>query len=119
MVYPWLMHYPKGVDWNQQFEAKPVYAVLDDAIRQWPENVFLNFYDNKLTYREVGHLVDCAAKGFQALGVTSGTKVGLFLPNCPQQVIAFYGVMKAGGTIVNFSPLYSTPEPYNQIEDSR
>ena len=118
MVYPWLTHYPKGVDWNQQFEAKPVYAVLDDAIRQWPENVFLNFYDNKLTYREVGHLVDCAAKGFQALGVTSGTKVGLFLPNCPQQVIAFYGVMKAGGTIVNFSPLYSTPELYNQIEDS-
>ena len=118
MVYPWLTHYPEGVDWNQQFEAKPIYAALDDAVRQWPDNYFLDFFDNKLTYREVGRLVDSAAKGFQSLGVIPGTKVGLFLPNCPQQVIAFYGVLKAGGTVVNFSPLYSEPELLNQIEDS-
>ena len=60
-----------------------------------------------------------AAAGFQALGVKKGVKVGLFLPNCPQHVVCYYGILKAGGTVVNFSPLYSEPELLHQIEDSQ
>ena len=46
-----------------------------------------------------------AAKGLQALGVGPGVHVGLYLPNTPHYVIAFFGVLKAGGTVVNYSPL--------------
>ncbi len=119
MVYPWLKHYPQGIDWNQKFAAQPVYAVLDDALRQWPDNIFLDFLDRKFTYREIHALVDRAARGFQTLGVVRSTKVGLFLPNCPHQVIAFYGALKAGATVVNYSPLYSEPELLHQVEDSQ
>lgn len=119
MVYPWLKHYPEGIDWNQKFEAQPVFAVLDDALRQWPDNPFLDFLDRRFTYREIHGLVSKAARGFQELGVGRSTKVGLFLPNCPHQVIAFYGALKAGATVVNYSPLYSEPELLHQIEDSQ
>jgi long-chain acyl-CoA synthetase len=63
-------------------------------------------------------LVDRAAAGLQALGVGEGTKVGLFLPNCPYFVICFFAVLKAGGTVVSYNPLYAEREIAHQIEDS-
>jgi long-chain acyl-CoA synthetase len=112
---PWLKHYPPGVDWSQRFEGRPVFDVLDAAAERWPDNVHLDFFGRTFSYRRVREL---AARGFQALGVGKGTKVGVYLPNCPQQVIAYFGVLKAGGTVVNFSPLYAQHELLNQIEDS-
>ncbi|MBI1182043.1 MAG: AMP-binding protein [Alphaproteobacteria bacterium] len=119
MNHPWLRHYPANVDWHRRFEARPVYAALDDAAARWPENVHLDFFGRAYTYRRTLELVDRAAKGFRKLGVGKGVKVGLFLPNCPQQVISYFGVLKAGGTVVNYSPLYSEHELLGQIEDSQ
>ena len=78
----------------------------------------LSFRGKHYSYREVGRLVDHAAKGFQALGVRRGIKVGLMLPNCPYAVICFYAVLKAGGTVVNINPLYSRFEIERQVADS-
>jgi long-chain acyl-CoA synthetase len=118
MERPWLAHYPPNVDWHQTFEPRPVYAALDAATAQWPDHVHLDFFGREFSYRQTGDLVARAAKGFQTLGVRKGVKVGLFLPNCPQQVISYFAVLKAGGTVVNFSPLYSEQELLAQIEDS-
>ena len=74
--------------------------------------------DRRYSFAEIGRLANRAAKGFQALGVGPGVKVGLHLPNCPYFVICYYGVLKAGGTVVNFNPLYATRELGHQIEDS-
>lgn len=118
MDQPWLAHYPANVDWHQTFEARPLGAVLDDAARKWPGHVHLDFFGRTFTYRQTAALVDRAARGFQQLGVKPGVKVGLFLPNCPQQVISYFAVLKAGGTVVNYSPLYAEHELLAQVEDS-
>lgn len=115
---PWLNAYPEGIDWNQSFEAKPLYALIDDAAVLYPNNVALSFYGKKTSYRDLLASVNQAAAGFQKLGVKPGVKVGLFLPNVPHYVIAYYGILKAGGTVVNFSPLYSESELLNQVQDS-
>ena len=47
-----------------------------------------------------------------------GTKVGLFLPNSPTFIVYFFAVLKAGGTIVNFNPLYTVAELTQQVKDS-
>ncbi|MGB1548304.1 MAG: AMP-binding protein, partial [Alphaproteobacteria bacterium] len=78
----------------------------------------MDFLGKVYTYREVGDLVQRAAKGFQELGVKKGVQVGLFLPNTPFYVIAFYAILKAGGTVVNYNPLYVEREVVRQIEDS-
>jgi len=114
---PWLNNYPEGVDWDQKFEAKPVYAFLDEAAERIPDNPYIEFMGRGYDYASIKQLVDRAARGFQSLGVGPGVHVGLFLPNCPQYVVAFYGILKAGGTVVNFSPLYSVPELVHQVED--
>lgn len=115
---PWLNHYPEGVNWDIQYQAKPLYALMDDAARAFASLNAIDFLGRKYTYRDLHGLINRAAKGFQALGVAKGVKVGLFLPNCPQFVICYFGILKAGGTVVNFSPLYSEPEIFAQIEDS-
>ena len=116
---PWLAHYPEGLNWNTKFEAHPLYKLADDAVAAYPDHLAVEFLGRRFTYGEIGRLIDRAAKGFQKLGVKKGSHVGLYLPNCPQFVICYFAILKAGGTVVNFSPLYSEPELVSQAEDSR
>ncbi len=117
--YPWEAQYPPEISWDQDFEALPLYALLDEAVQTYGERPCLDFLGRKSTYKEVGQMVDRAAKGFQELGVEKGVRVGLFLPNCPYYVISFFAILKAGGTVVNFNPLYAEREIARQIEDSK
>jgi long-chain acyl-CoA synthetase len=74
--------------------------------------------NRKFSYQELSNLTNRAAKGFQKLGVRPGVHVGLYLPNTPHYVIAFFGVMKAGGTIVkNYSPLDAEKVLEHKVED--
>ena len=116
--HPWLKSYPEGVQWDAPIETFPVYRILDDAVRAWPDNNALDFMGKKTTYGDLADLVDRAAKGFQALGVGPGVHVGLFLPNTPHYVVCFFGILKAGGTVVNYSPLDAEKELEHKIEDS-
>ncbi len=116
--YAWLHNYPKGVDWHQSFEAQPLWQLIDDAVSRHGDRPCTNFLGRTLSYREIGLLVDRAAAGLQALGVGKGTRVALLLPNSPTFIIYYFGVLKAGGTIVNCNPLYTVEELGRQITDS-
>ena len=70
------------------------------------------------SYAEIADLVNKAAAGLQRLGVTKGSKVGLFMPNCPAFIIYYYAVLKAGGIVVNYNPLYTVEELAFQVTDS-
>lgn len=116
--FPWEQNYPEGLSWDYNLPSKPLFSLLDEAQERFADRPCLDFLGRKSSYKEIGQLVDRAAKGFQAIGVKKGVRVGLFLPNCPYYVIAFFAVLKAGGTVVNFNPLYAEREIARQIEDS-
>jgi long-chain acyl-CoA synthetase len=115
---PWLTRYPRGVDWRMPFQVAPLYALLDRAAAKHGTLVCTNFLGKTLTYSEIARLVDRTAAGLQRLGVKKGTKVGLFLPNSPTFIVYFFAVLKAGGTIVNYNPLYTVSELTGQVKDS-
>jgi long-chain acyl-CoA synthetase len=117
-VHPWIKSYPEGVRWDLEIEPGPVQKILDDAAAKWPDRPALDFMGKRLSYRELKSLADRAAKGLQALGVGPGIHVGLYLPNTPHYVIAFFGVLKAGGTVVNYSPLDAAQVLEHKIGDS-
>ena len=96
----------------------PLWDLFDQAVARYADRPFLDFLGRVWSYEQIGRLVDRAAAGLQALGVGEGTKVGLFLPNCPYFVICFFAVLKAGGTVVAYNPLYAEREIAHQIEDS-
>ena len=116
--HPWLASYPANVDWHAKIPAKPLYALLDEAVSRFADRPCVDFLDKRFSYREIGEMANRAAKGLVKLGVRRGTKVGLFLPNCPYSVIFYFGILKAGGTVVNFNPLYAERELIHQIQDS-
>lgn len=115
---PWLKNYTEGVDWHTPLEPAPLFKLLDDAAARHGDLPALDFLGRRYNFADLKRLVDQAACGFERIGVAKGVKVGLFLPNCPQFVIAYFGILKAGGTVVNFSPLYSEPELLAQVADS-
>jgi long-chain acyl-CoA synthetase len=116
--YQWLNKYPKDVEWAQKFTPTPVYELLDTAAAKNGTRTCTNFLGKTLTYRDMAGLVNRAAAGLQKLGVRKGTKVGLFMPNCPTFIIYYFGTLKAGGTVVNYNPLYTLEELTHQIKDS-
>ena len=116
--YPWLKSYPKNVDWYQTFTPAPLYKLLDDAVARSGARNCTNFMGRITTFAELGRLVDHVAAGLQKLGVTKGTKVGIFLPNSPTFIVYYYAILKAGGTVVNYNPLYTVEELSYQVRDS-
>jgi long-chain acyl-CoA synthetase len=117
-VAPWLTCYPKGVDWAMPLSADPLYKLMDVAVARHGSAIATNFLGKTMNYAEIGRLVDRATVGLQGLGVGRGSKVGLFLPNCPTFIIYYYAILRTGATVVNFNPLYSHEELVFQVSDS-
>jgi long-chain acyl-CoA synthetase len=117
-THPWEKTYPSNVDWHAPIATKPLFHLIDDAVATYGDRPAIDFMDRVTSYRELGALVNRAAEGFQKLGVGKGRKVGLLLPNCPAFVVCYFGILKAGGTVVNVNPLYAVEEIKSQVEDA-
>lgn len=115
----WLKSYPSDVNWELAYTPEAIPALLDAAVTEFPDNPAIDFLGHKLTYSELDALVSRAACGLQKLGVGPGVHVGLYLPNCPHYFIGFLGVLRAGGTVVNYSPLDAERTLEHKIEDSQ
>jgi long-chain acyl-CoA synthetase len=115
---PWVKSYPPGVRWDADIPLLPVQQILEDAAETWPNNSAVDFMGRKITYRELNDLANRAALGFQKLGVKPGVHVGLYLANTPHYLISLFGVLKAGGTLVNYSPLDAEKVLEHKIDDS-
>ena len=116
--YPWLKSYPEDVDWYAPLEPGRMHDRLDRAATLYPDHIALDFKGKTYSYRELHRKVSSFARGLHEMGYGKGSKIGLFLPNCPQYVIAYYGILRAGATVVNYNPLYSKRELEHQIQDS-
>ena len=117
-AYPWIANYPDGVTWDMPIKPEPLPVVLKDAARAFPNNAAISFMGKITTYAALEALVDRVAAGLQQIGVKKGTKVGLFLPNTPTFIVYYYAILNAGGTVVNFNPLYTNEELTFQVRDS-
>ena len=117
-AHPWLGHYPEGVDWAAPLPAQSLTELFDAVVKEFGNHRFLDFMDKHYSYREVGRAVASLAEGLQKLGIGKGDHVGLFLPNTPYYVIAYFAILRTGATVVNFNPLYVERELIHQIDDS-
>lgn len=116
--YLWEKSYPDRIDWDLAIRTEPVYRMIDRAATLHHDRPAFDFLGRRWTWGEMGRLVNRMAKGLHNLGVEKGTRVGLFLPNTPYFLIAYYAIAKTGATIVNYNPLYADREIAHQIEDS-
>ena len=116
--HKWERAYPEGIDWRADIPQYPLGEMFDRAVADYPDRYACEFLGKRLTYGQMGSLVARAAKGLQAMGVTKGSHVGLFLPNTPYSIIFYFAILKCGGVVVNFNPLYADAEIRKMIGEA-
>jgi len=116
--HAWLNPYSHPCEWDQTFAPLALPVLFEDAVRGYPERVLIDFYGRRYSYARIHAEAQAFAAGLMRLGIGKGDRVGLYLPNVPAYVPAYYGAMLAGATVVNFSPLYTAEELEAQVADS-
>jgi long-chain acyl-CoA synthetase len=115
---PWLAHYSPGIPYALDIPERPLTWLLDEAVRTRSGSVAIEYYGTEITYAQLAALVNRFARALVRLGVKSGDRVSICLPNVPQFPIAFYGVLKAGAIAVPTNPLYTERELEHQLSDA-
>ncbi|MCW5852682.1 MAG: long-chain fatty acid--CoA ligase [Anaerolineae bacterium] len=114
----WLKFYDAAVPPHLDYPRIPLYQLLDDAAAQRPDQVCARFFGRPFTYRQMKEATDRLAAGLRGLGVRPGDRVGVLLPNCPQFITAYYGILKAGAVVLPLNPLYTDYELTHHFSDS-
>ena len=123
---PWLKFYDKGVPESlKPYPEKTLQQFLEESAARYPDNVAIHFKPShqgfaksRLTYRELNDLSDRMAAALADRGLKKGDRVAIFMPNIPQFIITYYGILKAGGVVVASNPTYTEPELEHQLKDS-
>jgi long-chain acyl-CoA synthetase len=115
---PRFSSWPKDVPRNLAYPKVPLHAVLEKTAKEHPEKVAIAYLKREITHAELDSLSNKFAGALAALGVKKGDRVAVFLPNIPQFVITYFGVLKAGAVLTAISPLHKEREVEYQLGDS-
>lgn len=108
---PWIEHYPEGIRWDVPISTTPVFEQVLAACAKNPDADALDFLGKKTKFGELAKAITAFAGALQTqFAVRKGTRVALLLPNTPFYIVAYYAVLRAGGTVVNCNPLYTVHE---------
>ena len=99
-------------------QQQPVTEQLDDAAAHYPKRPALIFQNTRLSYKALHEAAERFAGALRRAGIQPGQRVAVMLPNIPQTVIAFWGIMKAGAVAVMTNPLYMERELLQNLNDA-
>lgn len=115
----WLTpHWPQDVPHEISGYEKPLFAILDEAAQEFPNQVYTIFNDAVRTYSQVKDTADRVANFLAVRGIRKGDRVAIFLPNLPHYPPVFFGILKAGAVCVTCNPLYTSSELNYQLKDA-
>ena len=115
---PVLDRYAHPVAWDTPLPPMSMVTLFEESAARRGDAPLIDFLGRHYSYAETKNGADRVACGLAAMGYGPGDRIGLFLPNVPHYVAAYYGILKLGATVVNFSPLYTAQELAVQVEDS-
>ena len=111
-------HWPEGVAHEISGYEKPLFTILDETARQYPDQVYTIFNDATRTYAQVKDTADRIANFLASRGIRKGDRVAIFLPNLPHYPEIFFGILEAGAVCVTCNPLYTANELNYQLNDA-
>lgn len=117
-AHPWLKHYDKGVPQSINYPPVPIFHFLEESARKHPDRACTLFKGAAISFREMNAITDKLAAALAGLGVKKGDRVGIFIPNTPQFVMVYFGILKAGGVVVAIDSRYTAPEIVHQANDA-
>jgi long-chain acyl-CoA synthetase len=114
----WSKFWPSAVPQHIDYPEVPLHELLKKSAKTHPEKPAITYLEREITYAELDLLSDQFAGALAALGEKKGDKAAVFLPNIPQFIIAYFGVLKAGAVVTAISPLHKEREVAYQLNDS-
>ena len=114
---PWLKNYDEGVPHMVAIPDHPLQRFLEDSAHKHPNHPAMIFKGKTLSYKETNDLANAVAAGLVANGFKKDDRAVIYMPNTPQFVITYYGILKAGGVVVATNPLYTERELEHQLAD--
>ena len=114
----WFDKYDPGVPLKINIPNYPLSRFLDDAVLVNGDGPAIIYFGKKISYNQVNDAVNQVALGLQKLGISKGDRVALILPNMPQFVYSYWGILKLGAVVVLVNPLLSEREIRYQLENS-
>jgi long-chain acyl-CoA synthetase len=116
---PWLASYPASVPPDiDESRIGTLNDIFRDALTKYPNRPAAESFGKRLTYGEVGRAADAVASWLQGQGLKKGDRVAIMMPNVMAYPAVLFGVLLAGGTVVNVNPLYTPRELTYQLNDS-
>jgi long-chain acyl-CoA synthetase len=116
---PWLKSYPEGVPHAvEQSSYTSLVEMFEESFASFPNRKACEYLGKFMTYRDLDDQSKNFASYLQSLGLVSGSRVAIMLPNVIQFQIAMMGVLRAGFVVVNVNPLYTARELEYQLKDS-
>ena len=114
----WLKHYPKNFPKKVKIPKKSLPDVFKEAVEKYGNDVNIIFYGREYTRKQIYEWAKRFATALHDLGVRKGDIVAIYLPNCVQFLVAYYGILIAGATVTAISPLFVPREVAYQLKDS-
>ncbi len=115
---PWLAHYPASISPQLDIPETPLYHLLQQAAQTYGEAPCVHFLGREWNYQHLQTEAAQIAAGLQCHDIAPGDRVMLLLPNCPLFISAYFGILRAGATVVNANPLSGTEELAAQLKDA-
>ncbi|MFH1139595.1 MAG: AMP-binding protein [Pseudomonadota bacterium] len=116
----WMKSWQADLPRELTFErgVKPIHEYLKMRAEETPDKTAVIFYGRKISYRELDDSTDRFAAYLAAQGVVKGDRVGIFMGNCPQYIIAHFGAQKIGAAVCPCSPLFKEMELEHELNDA-
>jgi long-chain acyl-CoA synthetase len=115
---PWHQHYDYWVRPHLTYPGRPLTEILDSVAVDLPDHPATRFLGATLTFSELKQRADRFACALGRMGIVRGDHVAIMLPNCPQYIIAVFGVLRLGAVVVNVNPTYTARELMLIIRDA-
>jgi len=115
----WKKHWPPSVDERSiRLPEETLPRILEQQARRVPDRAAIIFYGREVTFSELHDSVIRFAGWLQSRGIRAGDRVAIFLENCPQFAIAYYGALRAGAIVVCLNPMHKAVELQHEFDDS-
>ena len=116
---PWYRSYDPDVPTSLAYPSVPLPYFLEESARRTPDKPCTIHDGTVMTFREMDAGTNQVANSLRRLGMGKGDRVGISLPNSPQFVLAYFGILKAGGIVMATNPSYAPPEIEYQANDAQ
>ncbi len=115
---PWLKFYDARTPYQIKMPVLPLPRLLEASARRFAKTPAIHYFGRTMTWAEVDHLASRFAHGLMAAGIKPGEKVMLALPNMPQWVIAYFGILKIGAVAVLSDPAAELETLCSRIDET-